>query len=526
MAGIRHTTPADGSFTTEGASAWNGDEAHTLSDVASQTDLNTLSNAVSVADAALSARITSVAGLGGGGGSVTSTELSAVNDALSARLNSILSKTVTDRDALSIGLQDITDVVYSADADLSLRIDSAFSGASAAIVSVNNAISALSNANSASHVSIDTRINTVSNGLSVEIAARISADNALSAAINVVSNAASNALSVANAASNAASVVSVAAANALSVANAASNKASALSVAIAANSAQMTSADNAISAAVNVVSNAVSALSQANSVDHAALSARITSVAGLGGGGSVTSAEVNAVSVAAQSAINTLSVRIDSAVTANANNASVASQAASVATVAANTASAAANVASAAANTASNAASVAVQAASVASAAALALFAPQIRILSNTKSTAGSALVDVSGLVLTVNANETWEIQGMAAFSTSATTVGLRMGLSVPVLSTPRFGYINRISGGQSAGAGAGVGNLQISGSSVFMSITTVGPTGAVFVTEYKFIANVASAGTFRLQYGGIASTVASPIHIMPGSYFKAVRLK
>jgi hypothetical protein len=217
----------------------------------------------------------------------------------------------------------------------------------------------------------------------------------------------------------------------------------------------------------------------------------------------------------AVSGLGVLSLRVDSlsaAVGLVSNYASVASNAASVATVAA--------------NTASNAASVAVQAASVASAAAAAVSPPQIRIVSNTQSVAGSALVDISGLVLTVAADQTWEIAGMLAFSTSATTVGLRLGYSVPPLSTPRFGYMNRASGGQSAGFAGGAGLLQVSGQSVFMSITGAGPAGGVYVVDFLHVMNVASAGTVRLMYAGIASTTASPIHLMPGSYLKAIRLK
>jgi hypothetical protein len=150
----------------------------------------------------------------------------------------------------------------------------------------------------------------------------------------------------------------------------------------------------------------------------------------------------------------------------------------------------------------------------------------QYRIVSDTQSVAGSALTDISGLVLTVNAGETWEIDGMLAFSTSAATVGLRFGMSVAPLSTPRLFSFTRMSGAQSAtGAGAG-GVMQVSGSSVLLSLGTFGVALVANPVTVKAMFNVASAGTVTFQYAGIASTAASPIHVLPGSYFKAFRIK
>jgi len=582
MAGIRHTTPADGTFTTEGASAWNGDEAHTLSDVASQTDLNALSNAVSVLSntnssehAGLSNRITSVAGLAGGG-SVTSAEVQAVSVAAQSAINTV-------SNALSV-LSNTNSLEHAA---LSARITSVAGLGGGSVTSAE--VQAVSAAAQSAVNTVSAAVNVVSNATSAEIVNRVSADNVLSANIASVDGRATsiaNALSVLSNA-NSASHVSIDG-RVTSVANAVSVLSQALSVLSNTNSAAHVSIDGRVTSvanAVSVVSNALSVLSQTNSVDHAALSNRITSVAGLAGGGSVTSAEVfNAISsladrVSANSGTGGggsvtsnelsavalgLSTRLDSALVVvnnlSGNADSIAANlsdlrsdhgvlsdkvsnavsglvalsgrvdtlSAAVGAVSnyASVASNAASVATAAANTASNAASVAVQAASVASAAALAAGAPQVRLVSNVQSVAGSALVDISGLVLTVAADQTWEVQGMIAFSTSATTVGLRLGYSVPPLSTPRFGIFNRVSGGQSAGMAGGAGLLQVSGQSVFMSMTGVGPTGGVYVVDFKHVMNVASAGTVRLMYAGIASTTASPIHLMPGSYLKAIRLK
>jgi hypothetical protein len=148
------------------------------------------------------------------------------------------------------------------------------------------------------------------------------------------------------------------------------------------------------------------------------------------------------------------------------------------------------------------------------------------RIMSTGQSTAGSALVDMSGLVLTVNAGETWEIDGMVMFSTSATTVGLKLGTSVPPLSTPRIFTMTRMLGTQTSTLLAGAGVLQVSGNSVNTSIAALGPAAGVSPVLIKAIFNVASAGTFRLMFAGIASTAQSPIQAMEGSYFKAFRIK
>lgn len=140
-----------------------------------------LSQATSVADAALSARIDTVSN----GVSVVSNAASNAMSVANAASNaaSIVSQ------ALSV--ETINRI--SADNLLSQSI-SVLSNAASNALSVGNAAS-----NAAS---------VVSQALSVEIVNRVSADNALSALIDTVSNVASNATSIANAASNAASMVS------------------------------------------------------------------------------------------------------------------------------------------------------------------------------------------------------------------------------------------------------------------------------------------------------------------------------
>jgi hypothetical protein len=315
---------------------------------------------------------------------------------------------------------------------------------------------------------LQSAINTVSNSLSVETVNRISVDNAL---VDLISN-----------------KVSVEIVNRIS-------------------------ADNAVSAAAQSAVNTQSARTDSVYSVVSALINRVSANSGTGGG-SVTSAELIALSATLQSAINTVS------------------QAGSVETAARISAD---NALSVRVDTVSNAVSALSQTNSAnhvsintridtVSAAAAAAGGPQIRIVSNTQSTNGSALVDISGLVLTVAADQTWEVQGMLLVSASAATVGFKGGCSVPVLSLPRFLQFTRISQGQSAGMIGGGGLLQVSGASQQLSLAALG--GVLVGITYQGVFNVASAGTFRMMYAGIASTAASPVHIMPGSYMKAIRLK
>jgi hypothetical protein len=236
---------------------------------------------------------------------------------------------------------------------------------------------------------------------------------------------------------------------------------------------------------------------------------------------------VSGISTQMTSADGALSGRIDSV----ANAISVISQQVSILSVAVAAASNYASVASNAASVASNAASVALQAASVASNAASVAVAAvagvpdhQIRIVSNTQSIAVSTMTDISGLILTLSAGETWRIEGMVLISTSVGTVGLNMGCSVAPLSTPRFLRFGRLSAGQSAGYLGGGGMMQVSGSSVFLSAANVG--GVLVGIEVMGVFNVASAGIFQLQAKGLASVAASPLHIMPGSFLLCHKIK
>jgi len=150
----------------------------------------------------------------------------------------------------------------------------------------------------------------------------------------------------------------------------------------------------------------------------------------------------------------------------------------------------------------------------------------QIRILSSNQSGNGSALVAVSGMLLTVAANETWKIEGYLLMSTSAATAGLRMGFSVPPLSLPRYAKFIAGSASQSATIAGGGGQMQVSGQSIMLSITGIGPAGAAVPVKFDAFFNVASAGIVNLMACGIASTAQSPLTIMAGTYMICYRLK
>lgn len=496
-----------------------------LVSVAARSAVDTVSNAVSalsVAHQSLVDRVSANSGTGGGG-SVTSAELvqglSLVSVAAQSAVNTV---SAAAADALSVA-----NAASQKGSVLSVNlasVDARVTSVGNAVSVVSQALSALSQANSAAHVSIDGRVTSVANAVSVlsqalsalsnaNSAAHVSIDGRVTSVANAVSvvSQALSVLSQTNSVDHAAlsnRITSVA-----GLAGGGSVTSTELSAAIAGQSVRTDSVANAVS----VVSQALSVLS----VAHQSLVDRVSANSGTGGAGSVTSAELvqglSLVSVAAASADATLSVRIDSAFGATSNYASVASAAAVAAQSAANTASNYASVAS-------NAASVAVQAASTASVAAAALNY-QIRKVANVQSTAGSALVDISALVLTVAAGDNLEIEGFVYLSTSAATVGLRMGWSVPPLSTPRMGFFTRYSAGQSAGIAGGGGLLQVSGQSILMSITGTPGAGTPYIVKVEAQMNVASAGTIRLMYAGIASTAASPQHIMPGSYLKAIKI-
>jgi hypothetical protein len=390
-----------------------------------------------------------------------------------------------------------------------------------------------------------------------------SADNAISNAVSIVSVAQANTSAAVTSVNNRVSAISTNVTSALNLISAISQQVSVLSARVASNSAQMVSADNAISNAVSIVSVAAAAknliitvldegvtiLSNPTAIDFtgAGVSVSVSGtkaviiIPGGAGGGSVTSANFVSLRGLVQSnsadftsfkaSINNFG-DVSAVPTADQqvmtwNSAAGQWVASTITAGVGSVTSAELSAVSAAAKSAIDI--VSAQVASVNSALLVrigGILDTQIRITSTLQSTAGSALVDVSGLILTVAADQTWRVEGYLLISTSAATAGLKMGFSVPVLSTPRYTKIIAGSAGQSATVAGGGGQLQISGSSALLSITGIGPAGAAVPVKFDAMFNVASAGTFTLQACGIASTAASPMHFLPGSYMIAYRIK
>jgi hypothetical protein len=432
VAGVKHTFSVniadDASAIAAGMvlpSHWNAE--HTLSGVATQVDLdavsaavsvvsqalsveivdrisadNALSNAVSAANAlisnltsahnVLSNQVSANSGVGGGG-SVTSTEVSAGDAAVSLQAASALSQALS---TLSV-----------TDAALSVRIDTQ----SQSISVLSQQVSVLSQAHSALSQNVSVMSNTLSNEISVRAATSASlhalvsnltsAHNVLSNTVSdaqsagdVISLAVSNLTSAHNALSNVVSnIISAGGAgvsvtsNELSAALAVSARAFSASGSATTSVKGLQSAINRISnnlsnamsagshvmsvisaiksavsgvsatsagggsatglqAVVNALSNKISATAAGSQsvtslefVDltsaHNALSNRVSANSGVGGGGSVTSAEYSVRSVGDvstkgfQSVLNALSTRISHAQSAASQALSAASQAAS-----------------------------------------------------------------------------------------------------------------------------------------------------------------------------------------------------
>jgi hypothetical protein len=112
---------------------------------------------------------------------------------------------------------------------------------------------------------------------------------------------------------------------------------------------------------------------------------------------------------------------------------------------------------------------------------------------------------------------------------TSSPTAGLRVGFSVPPLSTPRVVILDAASTGAFAQSAAGMqvgGQLQVSGPSVFLSLTSSqAAVGSAQPIRFEGLFNVASAGTFRVMVAVVNSASGSAAHIN-GAWMMAFRLK
>lgn len=501
----------------------------------------------------LSSRISANSGIGGGGASVTSNEFSA----LEVRVSNLSAAPP----GVSVTSTELSAVSATADANLSLRASVLSNTISvvgviavAANVQASTASLAATSADahaaaaSAAAASVEARLNSV-------VSAAISA---IEVRLSTVSNVASNALSVANAASAAAaalstnqSAISTKLSNTLSVASDARSIANVASAAVAALSLSHSALSTVVSALevrVSTLSGLVASVSVRTSTAGASvkglqsalntLSNRISANSGGGGVASVTSTELSAAFATADANLSLRASVLSAAIV------SVEGRLASVlSTVISAHSALLANVSTQSAGgsvkgiqSAFNALRDRVSANSGTGGAAsvtsteLSIRVPWLSTkyigVSNTQSTTASALTDISGMVLTVEASERWKLEGVVVLSTSAAGAGLRMGFSVPPLSTPRMAAFTRMCAQQSAALTGGAGAPPVSGSSIILSLTSITPAGAPYFVTFSAIMDVASAGTIRLMYAGVASTAASPHHVLGGTYMMAFRLK
>jgi hypothetical protein len=457
---------------------------------------------------ALSSRISQAGG--GGSGSVTSTELSAGDQAVSLQAASALSQ------ALSV--QSVRD------AALSVRIDTQ----SQSISVISQQLSLLSQAHSA-----------VSQALSNEISNRTSADNALSNAISIISQQVSLL-------SQAHSVVSNALSNEISNRTSADN---ALSQAISVISQQASVISTNVSNLLSIVNN-VSAVSGAGTAVGLQsvinqLSNRISAI--VAGAASATSNEVSigdaAVSAQAASAISqlkslhdVLSNLVSNALSAGdiaSNSISIISQALSVETAnrvsADNALSQSLSVVSQQLSVLSQAHSVLSQAHSVISAG---LGLPQMRVIQNAQVISATAFTNVSGLSLSVTSAATYRVEGRILFTTSIVT-GTAFGFTYPAgvgpgVMTMEFMANNAGTPGNLTSANyvanrlnetsmSTVATAQMSLVAQLVSATT----GELEV--YGLIKISATAGAIQLQ--AKQSAAGGGVQFLPGSYLQAFRV-
>ena len=383
-------------------------------------------------------------------------------------------------DAISV-VSNAVSIVSAAQAVTSAEVTSVKSvlgSVQSALSHLTSVVSALSQANSAAHVSIMSAI-------SVNSAQMTSADNAISNAVSIVSAAQAVTSAEVTSVKSVLGSVQSALSHLTSVVSALSQSLSVLSNTNSANHASIMAAVSTKNPTIMIMSAGTSLLSSPVFLDFTGAGVQI-SVSGskatisitAGGTGSVTSAEVvqgdSAVSAAAASGIDTVSNAVSGALVRIGG-----------------------------------------------------ILNTQVHIVSDTQSTTASTMVDISGLVLTVDAGETWRVEGYILMSTSAAGAGMKMGYSVPPLSLPRYTRIMIGSAAvQSAAVGGAAGQLQVSGTSVIMSVTGGFVAGAPHPIKFDAVFNVASAGTFRVKACGIASTAASPLHILPGSYMICFRIK
>lgn len=513
---------------------------------------------------ALSGRISAIAG---GAGSVTSTEVSAVSAQAASAINVVSNAVSILSQSVSV-LSQAVSVLSQAHSALSQQVSVLSSQVSTVSVAVT---------------SVDSHVNTVSNAVSIVSTAAsnaLSVANAASNAASIVSSRVASILSVdLSAHSQAISVLSQQVSvlsQAISVLSqlhsALSQQVSVLSSQVSVVSVAVTSVDsrvNTVSQQVSVLSQAVSVLSQAWSV-LSVVSARTTAAtsvkgmqaivnalsgrisAAVGGGGFVASARTTAdTSVqGAQSVVNALSSRISaisnvvsilSVNAASANNA-VSAQAASALSQAISALSQTISVASAAAASANNAVSAQAASAlsdsvSVGTATANALsnaisalslaVNPRRVVLTTVATVSSSAMTNISGMSISVNAGETCQFKAFMFVNRGAVGTVMGYGFTFPKMTRIRGRIIVPVSvlqGGIEVVSDIPFINL-FNGDSASGSIlvSTIAMSLLSVFVEIEAVMVVSTGGVVQMQMRAAAG--ASAATVLAGSYMQVLKI-
>lgn len=485
----------------------------------------------------LSARIDTASGAGGGG-SVTSTEVSAGDAAVSAQAAS--ARNVVSQRVVSV----------------SAELASLVQIASAAATSANNHASIAS----AAATSVDSRLNAVSanpigqGGPYIGLQTIINALSAWSSAIETSIE--TNSARMTSISAELASLVQVASAAATSAdAHAAAASAAATSVLAGISAVSARSTGNVSTRGLQSV------------VD--ALSNRI-SAAGGGGGGSVTSTELSAVSAQAKSAIDVVSARVVSVSAELGSLVQIASAAATSADGHANTVSARAvsisaelaslvQIASAAATSADGHANtvsqrvvsvsnelgsllasasanlVSIIEASVSNEASLRnvvsldLISSKARRAFNTANQASitvSTGITVSGVSIALTSGQTYEFQFQIPF-TALSPAGIVVAVLGPTVN--RFAVTYAIPGpgvaGFAGGANVILGCPSPAGPGTKMSATSITATGVTLMAGAWGIINPSANGSIKFLIGpNISGAANSGVVVLRGAYVEVFR--
>lgn len=515
------------------------------------TRLNTVSNQVSVLSQAVSILSQQVSVLSQAHSVLSQAHsvLSQTVSALNQQVSSEISNRVSADNQLSANIQTVSNAASNALSVASqalslISVVSARTTAATSVKGLQSAINALSGRISAIAGGAGSVTSTEVSAVSAQAASAI---NVVSNAVSIVSTAASNALSVANAASNAASIVSSRVASILSVdlsvhsqaISVLSQQVSALSSQVSVVSVAVTSVDtrvNTVSQQVSALSQAVSVLSQAWSV-LSAVSARTTAAtsvkgmqsiinalsgrisAAVGGGGFAASAlTTGGTSVqGAQSVVNALSSRI-----------SVVSNAISILSV--NAASANNAVSAQAASALSDSVSVGTATANALSNAISALslvVSPRRVVLTTVATVSASAMTNIAGMSISVNAGETCQFKAFLFVNRGAAGTIMGYGFTFPKMTRIRGRIIVPISVQQGAlGSVADVPLIKtFNGDSASGSVLASVPAQtlvSVFV-DIEAIMVVSTGGVVQMQLK--AAGGASAATVLAGSYMQVLKI-